>query len=58
MTLTTIERAIDNTMRFQMPVRSMTLTTTTCANYKIDVFQMPVRSMTLTTKTHMFPLPL
>ena len=35
--------------RFQMPVRSMTLTTLERGQGRRIVFQMPVRSMTLTT---------
>ena len=34
---------------FQMPVRSMTLTTADLVEHGVEVFQMPVRSMTLTT---------
>ena len=37
---------------FQMPVRSMTLTTNNLNGMASIVFQMPVRSMTLTTLTH------
>ena len=36
-------------MWFQMPVRSMTLTTDVTVTSASDMFQMPVRSMTLTT---------
>ena len=43
---------------FQMPVRSMTLTTAEGRWRHSHLFQMPVRSMTLTTQKHMFPLPL
>ena len=36
-------------IRFQMPVRSMTLTTIAERYPELELFQMPVRSMTLTT---------
>ena len=35
---------------FQMPVRSMTLTTGEQSGHGDGLFQMPVRSMTLTTR--------
>ena len=38
---------------FQMPVRSMTLTTGIVLLFYPAKFQMPVRSMTLTTMVHL-----
>ena len=42
---------------FQMPVRSMTLTTMTYISHCSKTFQMPVRSMTLTTIDEFQSLP-
>ena len=49
MTLTTLQRILDLGIPFQMPVRSMTLTTYVTGVVNAIMFQMPVRSMTLTT---------
>ena len=49
MTLTTAAPGILRVVVFQMPVRSMTLTTIIFYDTVEIVFQMPVRSMTLTT---------
>ena len=52
-----------NDVVFQMPVRSMTLTTCATSAVHKHLFQMPVRSMTLTTVTvwnkpeYMFQMP-
>ena len=50
MTLTTNLTIFNDATPFQMPVRSMTLTTVTVWNKPEYMFQMPVRSMTLTTE--------
>ena len=49
MTLTTDQPGGFETLQFQMPVRSMTLTTGYVFLSTKYEFQMPVRSMTLTT---------
>ena len=44
-------------LTFQMPVRSMTLTTRDSSGARACEFQMPVRSMTLTTSEHLYMVP-